>query len=340
MNKPPLELEQLIIVPINQAACRKIEVTFLTQPHDTIFIYRMPFSIEYTVTERIESFALPSQLGDFSGRFGLFIEIHLQSCHLLFTGQPDVVAKSFDLLLKFGERYQVFLLHLDDFFLTVLVLDTVQTFGHQGIFDMEHRQHDEVGPLELLAVVGGVITIVGLKETVFGQQIPVDDLRFTGFGFIKLLLFPVNGHRPKVLIVVGVSQFSQVHGFFDFVTDQCHELGYLTDRCTLVFGGTVFIERIPGIPGNEVLFLQLVEAADIGTVRIRIILLVSFTQWNLAHGNGETALHGQHTALNHCGNTGSVAFVHRLRICIRKETKGRGITLQLLELSFGPSRTQ
>lgn len=48
---------------------------------------------------------------------------------------------------------------------------------------MEHGQHHEVRPLELLSFVGGIVAVVGLEETILGQQIPVDGLRLIGLGF-------------------------------------------------------------------------------------------------------------------------------------------------------------
>ena len=99
----------------------------------------MPFGIETTVAESKEPFALPPQLGDFGSGLGLFIEEHLQLGKLSLGCQPNIVAQSFDLLLELREGNKVFLLHLDDFFLVVLVLDAVQTLGQKAVLDVEHR---------------------------------------------------------------------------------------------------------------------------------------------------------------------------------------------------------
>lgn len=91
---------------------------------------------------------------------------------------------------------------------------------------------------------------------------------------------PVDGRNPKVLVIVDFLQLLQIHLFFDFVTNHCHHLGNPGDSCALIFGGTIGLERISGIPSDVVHFFQILELSAAGTVRIRIILGVAFATRN------------------------------------------------------------
>ena len=198
IDKLALELEELHIIAIYQAAAGQIEVPCL-QTHDAVFIHRMPLGIETTVAESKEAFALPPQLGNFGSGLGLLIEEHLQLGQLSFGCQPNVVTQSFDLLLELREGNQVFLFHLDDFFLVILVLDAIQTLGQKAILDVEHRQHDEVRPLARITTIGrnGEIRVVLLIEPVLGIEVAVNLLALVEYLLgLHLLLGLIDGRLP------------------------------------------------------------------------------------------------------------------------------------------------
>ena len=63
----------------------------------------MPLRIKTSVTEGKEPLPLPAKLCHLKCSLGLFVKEHLQLCEFFFSGQPDIIAEAFYLLLELGQ---------------------------------------------------------------------------------------------------------------------------------------------------------------------------------------------------------------------------------------------
>ena len=283
----------------------------------------MPLGIKTTVAESKESFALPPKLGDFGSGLCLLVEEHLQLGQFAFGCQPNIVAQSFDLLLELGERNKVFLFHLDDFFLVVLVLDAVQTFRQEAVLDVEHRQHDEVGPLVGVATIGrdGEIGVVFLVESILGIEVTVYLLALVEYLLgLYLFLRLVDGSLPQGLVLVELLQPTQVHALLHIVLHDGHHPADGVDGSTLLLSSLPVLQNLAGIPNDEILFFEQVKPRLVRTIGIRVILRACIRQRNFLDRNGETALHAKKTVLHYGLDAGTIVFIPLGWVCIRKET--------------------
>ena len=119
---------------------------------------------------------MPTELHDFKCGFGLLIKEHLELCKLLLFGQPNVVAEAFNLLLELGKRNKILLLEFNNLLLAIDIANLVESLGRDGIFDVEHRLHDEVTPLIFSIVGNGEIAVVLLVKAILGKQLFVEGL--------------------------------------------------------------------------------------------------------------------------------------------------------------------
>ena len=101
MHELLLKSKELRVVLVYRRAGWQIEVALILQPDYAKIISRDEMAVvENTVAKSVESGTLPTHLSDFCSRLRFLIEVGFQLRQFPFSGFPDIVAESFDLLLE------------------------------------------------------------------------------------------------------------------------------------------------------------------------------------------------------------------------------------------------